>query len=128
MTDTPTSPSDRLLTDAELELMHLLWTHGASTARAVHEHLPDDRAYTTVSTILRILVEKGFATAQKQGRAHVFHPALTRGEYRMRKLRSVVDGLFDGSPVDLVRQLVGGQSLSKNEIDALKSFVDELEE
>ena len=42
--------------------------------------------------------------------------------------RSVVDGLFDGSPVDLVRQLVGGQSLSKNEIDALKSFVDELEE
>ena len=40
MTDT------RLLTDAELELMHSLWTHGPSTAREVHGRLPDDRAYT----------------------------------------------------------------------------------
>jgi predicted transcriptional regulator len=126
MTDTPAE--NRLLTDAELELMNSLWTHGPSTAREVHGRLPDDRAYTTVSTILRILADKGFATTHKQGRAHVFTPSLTRGEYRIRKLRSVVDGLFDGSPVDLVRHLVGGRSLSPDEVEALKSVVDELEE
>ena len=119
----------RLLTDAELELMQVLWKQGPSTARHTLEHLPDGRAYTTVSTILRILVDKGFAEARPEGRAHVYAPTVTRREYQMRKLRSVVDGLFDGSPVDLVRQLVRGEDLSEEERDALKSFVEtELEE
>ena len=116
----------KLLTDAELELMQLLWRHGPLTARQALEHLPDDRAYTTVATILRILVEKGFASSAPQGRAHVFQPTLGRSEYQMRKVRHVVDDLFDGSPLDLVRQLVRRQALSEDEVAELKALVDEL--
>ena len=120
--------SNRLLTDAELELMSVLWSAGPSSAREVLAQLPEGRAYTTVSTILRILVDKGFASSAPRGRAHVYSPALSRTEYRVRKLRAVVDGLFDGSPIDLVRQLVKSEDLSSDEVDALKAMVEELDE
>jgi len=120
---------NHLLTDAELELMAILWTHGPSTAREVHGQVPDGRAYTTVSTILRILVDKGFAEAHPRGRAHVYGPLVSRADYQLRKLRSVVQGLFDGSAVDLVRQLVRSEELSPTELDQLRDFVDtELED
>ena len=118
----------RLLTEAEQELMALLWRHGPLTAREALALLPDDRAYTTVSTFLRILAEKGFVQAEPRGRAHVYGPTITRREYQVRKLRHVVDGLFDGSPLDLVRQLVRSEDLSRDEVDALKRFVDELDD
>lgn len=120
--------TDRLLTDAELELMTVLWTHGPSTAREALEALPEGRAYTTVSTILRILVDKGFASAEPQGRAHVYGALVSRREYQVRKVRSVVDGLFDGSPLDLVRQLVRSEDLSSDELQKLRAFVDDLDE
>lgn len=118
----------KLLTDAELELMQLLWRHGPLTAREALAHLPDEPAYTTVSTFFRILVEKGFATPSKRGRAHVYSPCLSRSEYQVRKLEHVVNGLFDGSPLDLVRQLVRRQELSADEVAELKAFVDDLDE
>lgn len=116
----------KLLTHAELELMVLLWSHGPLTAREALAQLPDQRAYTTVSTFFRILVEKGFVTKAPRGRAHVYTPTLSRRAYQMRKLQHVVDGLFDGSPLDLVRSLVQQQELSRDEVEALKSFVDDL--
>ncbi|MEZ4321905.1 MAG: BlaI/MecI/CopY family transcriptional regulator [Myxococcota bacterium] len=120
--------TDRLLTDAELELMSVLWAHGPCTAREAMAALPEGRAYTTVSTILRILVDKGFASAEPQGRAHVYGALVSRTDYRVRKLRSVVDGLFDGSALDLVRQLVRSEDLSASERDALRSFVEDLDD
>lgn len=107
--------------------MALLWRQGPLTAREALALLPDDRAYTTVSTFFRILVEKGFVTAEPRGRAHVYHPTISRREYQVRKLRHVVDGLFDGSPLDLVRQLVRQEDLSSDEIEKLKRFVDDLD-
>jgi len=117
-----------LLTEAELELMRHLWSAGPLTAREVMGRLPDDRAYTTVATILRILVDKGFATAARDGRAYRFAPAVGRSEYQLRQLRHVVSGLFDGSPVSLVRQLVAHEDLSDDDVAALKELVEELDE
>ncbi len=120
--------TDRLLTDAELELMHVLWRNGPSTAREALAHLGDSRAYTTVSTILRILVDKGFANSEPAGRAHRYSVAVSRSEDQFRKLGAVVDGLFDGSPDDLVRQLVKGRDLSADERAELRTFVDALDD
>lgn len=118
----------RLLTDAELELMQLLWAQGPLTAREALELLPDDRKYTTVSTFLRILTEKGFVQAEPRGRAHVYSPLLGRNAYQVRKLQHVVDTLFDGSPLDLVRQLARSQQLSSEELEAMKDFVEGLDD
>lgn len=118
---------ERLLTDAELELMRVVWASGPVTVRELRELLPDGRAYTTVSTILRILVEKGFLEATPRGRVHVYGTLVGRSEYQVRQLRHVVDGLFDGSPLALVRQLVRSD-LAPEEKQALQALVDGLDE
>ena len=89
--------TDKLLTDAELELMAVLWRQGPSTAREVLGHLPEGRAYTTVSTILRILVDKGHLTQRLVGREMVYKPTKPRKRAGQSALRRVVDTFFDGS-------------------------------
>lgn len=114
------------LTDAELELMLVLWDRGGATAREVHTTLDDERAYTTVSTLLRILVDKGFARAEAQGRAHRYVPTVTREEVRGNKLTQLMHNLFGGSALQLVRQLAAQEDLADDEVDALRRLVDEL--
>lgn len=125
----PGSPSDRRLTDAELALMHVLWAQGPCTARQVLDALPPDRerAITTVSTILRILQDKGFVSAQAEGRAHRYAPTLDRESYQQGHVQQVVRDVFRGDPVDLVRQLVAAEALDPDEVAALRRLVSELD-
>ena len=119
------------LTDAELELMHLLWDQGPMTAKQALAALslsPDrDRALTTVSTILRILQDKGFVLAQVQGRAHAYAPTLDRATYQQGHVQQVVRDVFHGDAVGLVRQLVRAEALDPDEVAALRALVAELE-
>src|SRR5262245_49833892 len=61
-------------TDRELDVMAVLWERGSGTVAEVRERLPDELAYTTVLTILRILQEKGYVRHEGEGRAHRFYP------------------------------------------------------
>ncbi|MCK6502740.1 BlaI/MecI/CopY family transcriptional regulator [Myxococcota bacterium] len=116
------------LTDAELELMHLLWDQGPLTARQALAALPSDRerALTTVSTILRILQDKGFVQVQVQGRAHAYAPAVDRASYQRGHVQQVVRDVFHGDAVGLVRQLVQAEALDPDEVAALRALVAEL--
>lgn len=118
---------DRLLTEAELELMHVLWDRGPSTARQVLDSLADDRAYTTVATILNILRDKGFVSADRAGRAFVFAPLITREGYEAVNLRHVVAGVFRGDAASLVRTLVQEESLDPDELAEIRRLVEGLE-
>lgn len=119
---------ERLLTDAELELMHVLWDHGPCTARQVMDLLPPDRAraYTTVATILQILRDKGFALAERQGRAFAYAAALAREEYEARNVRHVVQEVFRGDAASLVRALVQAEDLEAAELDEIRRLVQGL--
>ena len=123
----PGAPRRRLLTDAELELMSTLWDHGPGTVRQTLGRLGEGRApaYTTVSTILRILVDKGFATATPQGRTHVYAATIDRQGYQGRSLRQLVGGLFGGNPVELVRRLVDSDDVTEADLRALQALVDQ---
>ena len=115
-----------LLTEAELELMVLLWASGGGTVREVLDRLPPERtrAYTSVSTILRILEQKGFVRSVKEGRRHRYTPAISRAGYEARNLRHIVGGLFGGDPLALVRRLVGTGSMSRDELHAAQELID----
>ncbi len=123
----PDAPDDRLLTEAELELMTALWDLGGGTVRDVMAALPEGRepAYTTVSTFLRILVDKGFAAATPRGRTHVYTPLVAREQYEGRSLRHLVGRLFGGDPVALVRRLVSTEGVSEADLERLAALVDE---
>src|SRR5688500_9960925 len=110
--------AEKLLTDVELEFMSVIWRLGEATVNDVIEQLPPQRkvAYTSVSTILRILEQKGVLEARKEGRGHIYVPALTKSDYESRTLQHVVNKVFDGTPVALVRQLLGSVKMKPEEL------------
>jgi len=124
----PTSmDEDRLLTPAELELMTVLWDRGEGTVRDVIDGLQAEKtpAYTTVSTFLRILERKGFVTVRKEGRSHIYVPAVARAAYEQRNLRQVLGALFQGDAPSLVRRLVDAEELTEEELRRIRAIVDE---
>lgn len=118
----------KLLTETELEFMNVIWVLGEATVNDVIEHLPADRkvAYTSVSTILRILQQKNVLSARKEGRGHVYIPLLQKSDYESRTLHHVVDKVFDGTPLALVRQLLGSVKMKPEELAELKDLVNQL--
>lgn len=116
-----------MLTEVELELMTILWRAGEGSVADVIEGLPRDRdlAYTSVSTILRILEQKGVLKARKEGRGHVYVPVLKKSEYESKTLKHVVERVFDGAPVALVRQLLDSGEVGETELAELKKLLAE---
>ena len=95
------SKESRLLTETELELMTIVWKLGEGSVADVIAYLPKGRdlAYTSVSTILRILEQKEVLGARKEGRGHVYFPLLQKEDYEARTLKHVVEKVFDGTAV-----------------------------
>jgi predicted transcriptional regulator len=115
----------RRLTDAELELMTILWRRGEANVADVIDGLPPGRrlAYTSVSTILRILEGKGVVATRKEGRGHIYVPLLSRSEYEARAVRDVVDRVFQGVPVAMVRQLLDNVELSAEDLREVRKLL-----
>jgi predicted transcriptional regulator len=117
---------NRLLTETELEMMRVLWTLGSGSVHDVIAGLSTerDRAYTSISTMLRILEKKGFLRSAKDGRAHVYEPVVARADYEARTVRHVVENVFDGNRLSLVRQLLGQGDASAEEIEELRRMIE----
>ena len=117
----------KLLTEVELELMNIIWRLGEGSVHDVQGALNADRelAYTSVSTILRILEQKKVLGSKKQGRGHVYFPILTKEDYEGTSLHHLVENVFDGTPESLVRRLLDTEKLSKEEIKAIKNLLKE---
>ena len=113
------------LTPVEFELMEILWEKGASTVHEVLAALPKERklAYTSVSTILRILQQKKIVSAEKQGRGHHYIPLLTKADFTAHSVQKVVKQAFAGRSADLVAYLVNENELSKTELDAVAELL-----
>ncbi|MES2962698.1 MAG: BlaI/MecI/CopY family transcriptional regulator [Bdellovibrionota bacterium] len=124
----PGKVAEKLLTEVELELMNILWRLGEGSVNDVIELLPKERdlAYTSVSTILRILEQKEIVTTRKEGRGHVYVPAIQKSEYEAKTVRHVVEKVFDGTPMALVKQLLSSVKMGDDELAELKKLVADM--
>ena len=115
------------LTEVELELMNILWRLEGGTVNEVLAELPSGRplAYTSVSTILRILEQKGVLGSEKVGRGHRYQPLVPKQDYEAFALEQMMGKVFDGQPVALVRRLVDGGQLSREDLAALQALLEE---
>ncbi len=113
------------LTDVELELMTIVWRLGEASVADVIAQLPPGRelAYTSVSTMLRILESKGVVGTRKEGRGHIYLPLLDKAEYEASAVRDVVDRVFQGVPVAMVRQLLDNVKLSDAELREVRKLL-----
>jgi len=121
--------SERKLTDAELEIMHVVWELDSGTVRQVHELLNKQRplAYTTVMTMMNILEEKGHLTRRKEGRAYRYEPVRPKNQVISGMVDDFVGRVFEGSAAPLVVSLVKDKKISKKDLDEIARMIRETE-
>ena len=126
----PRPAAKLLLTEVELELMNIVWDLGGGTVNDVMAHLPAKRplATTSVSTILRILEQKGVLTSEKVGRGHLYRPLIAKAAYEIRAVKDVVGRVFGGKPLSLVRALLESGVLTDDQVQTLKATLEEAEQ
>lgn len=116
-------------TDRELDVMTVLWTHGASTVGEVRAALAReadaDLAYTTVLTVLRTLEAKGHVGHAEAGRAHRYHALVAREAAGRSALRRLLGTVFGGSPELLLTHLVGERGVGEAELRRMRALLDE---
>jgi len=119
------STEQKMLTEVELELMTILWRLKEASVAEIIDELPKDRklAYTSVSTIIRILEQKEIITSKKEGRGHIYSPLIQKSDYESKALKHVVDKVFEGTPLLLVKQLLSSTKLSESEILELNNLI-----
>jgi predicted transcriptional regulator len=117
------------VSDAELEVLKVLWTGGPMTVRDVAAALRKQRrrlAYNTVLTLLSRLREKGYVDADRSGTAHLFRAVVTRDGLLGSSLAALADRVCDGTASPLLLALVKDQRLSPDDIAQLRRLLDSL--
>ncbi len=117
------------LTDAELEIMHVVWELDGGTVRQVHERLNQQRplAYTTVMTMMNILEEKGHLTRTKEGRAYRYEAVRPKSQVISGMVDDFVGKVFEGSARPLVLSLVKDRKLSEKDLEEIARMIREVE-
>jgi predicted transcriptional regulator len=129
MTRSSQGEAPKPLTPVELELMHIVWRQGEVSVADVLEALPPERklAYTSVSTVLRILEQKGVLQSRKVGRGHLYSALLPREAYEVQSVRHLVETVFAGTPSALVERLVEAVPLSPEEVEQIRALLGKKE-
>lgn len=108
-----------LLTDREVQLMGILWDQGPLTAEAVRNALPDAPHDSTVRTLLRILVKKGYVRIRGRQPA-IYEPVVARGRAQSKATQSLLTRFFGGSVEELVERLVEDEKLTPDQFEQLR--------
>jgi predicted transcriptional regulator len=120
-------PTTRNLTERELEIMHVFWTHGEQTAAAARDRLAEsgrDRTYTTIANLVRILHEKGFLTQTNAERPFRYRPARSFEDVTGRLLGDLIRRVFRGSREQLLLRLVEQRRLTPRERALLQDILE----
>jgi BlaI family penicillinase repressor len=119
----------RALTKAEEQVMHVLWQLQKANVHSIIEQLPEPRpAYNTVSTIVRILEQKGFVGHESVGRAHFYHPLVEKDSYREFAMSNLMNGYFSGSLSKMVSFFAEKENLDMKEVDEIRRIIDKQKE
>ena len=121
-------PKAKELTERELEIMHVFWEAGELTPADVRERLASegrDLAYTTVATLVRILLEKGFIEQTNQERPFRYRPVRSFKDVSRNLVRDLVERVFGGSREQLLVHLVEDKKLTKKERELLEKVLKE---
>ena len=117
-------------TEAELDILALLWELGPSSVRTINNEQNRTRrvGYTTTLKQLQIMHEKNMVSRTSDGRTHIYSAERDREETQKQLLDRVLDAAFGGSASKLVMQVLGNHKSSKKELEEIKALIKKLEE
>ncbi len=116
-------------TDAELEILQVIWLHGPVSVRFVNDELNRNKmvGYTTTLKLMQIMTEKGLLKRSEEGRKHIYNVVLKEKETKNLLLDKFVKTAFGGSAMDLVMQALGNHKTTPDELEELKALIDKIE-
>jgi predicted transcriptional regulator len=112
-------------TEGELEILHVLWESGPATVREVLEALRQDRprAYTSVMTLLNVMVDKGLVVREPRGRAFVYRARKPREQTLGKLVSDLLRRAFQGSASSLVAHMLDQTKPSSEELAAIERLI-----
>ena len=116
------------LSKGEMEVARALWGVGPATVREVFESLPAQRMdFSTVQTYLRRLESKAYASSRLKGRVRIYSARAKARTVIRETVDDLVQRLFGGETMPLVRHLIEERGIGKTEIAELRELINELE-
>jgi len=115
-------------TESELEILQILWKKGDCTVRDVHEILEQskDAGYTTTLKLMQIMHEKGLVSRDTSAKTHIYRALVNQQKTQEQLVNKMINNVFNGSASRLVMQALGNHSASKEEIDSIKEYLEQL--
>lgn len=122
-------PSTPTPTDAELEILQVLWRRGASTVREVHEAIAAAKAvgYTTVLKQMQVMRRKGLLMRSDRFRSHVYEPSQSQARTQRQLAAAILQRVFGGSARGLLQSALAGRRVDARELTEIRSLIDEYE-
>jgi predicted transcriptional regulator len=116
-------------TDAELEILTVLWSRGPSTVRDVHEAICRGRQtqYTTVLKFMQIMAEKGLVRRDEKQRAHIYEASRPQAFTQRQLAGDLLQRAFGGSAKSLVMGALSARKASREELSEIRKLLDEYE-
>ncbi|EBA15991.1 transcriptional regulator, putative [Roseobacter sp. SK209-2-6] len=116
-----------LLTEVELEFMTVVWATGGGTVKEILAELNkvQERAYTSVATVLKIMEQKGFLTSERKERSLIYRPAVPKAEYQKTSLKNLSSKLFNDAPAALVARLVDDEDITEDMLVEMRALLNE---
>ncbi|GAA4407833.1 BlaI/MecI/CopY family transcriptional regulator [Nibrella viscosa] len=115
-------------TDAELEILQVLWQKGPCTVRQVHDELMQNReiGYTTALKLMQIMHEKGLLSRAEDNRSHTYSANITEEDTQRTLVDRLVETAFRGSASKLVMQALGQGKASREELDEIRQLLNQI--
>ena len=122
-------PKQQRPTDAELEILNVLWERGPSTVRDVFEAISEKKTtgYTSVLKLMQIMAGKGLVEREEVHRTHVYHAALPQEETQRALVSDLLDRAFNGSAARLVLQALESKRASAEDRDLIRKMLADYE-
>ena len=114
-------------TDAELEILQILWDLKEAKVKDIHAELckTKDVGYTTVLKLMQIMFEKGMLVRRQDGKSHIYHSLVEREKVQEKILDKVLHAVYKGSAYNLVMNALGNHKVSESELERLKELIQQ---
>jgi len=119
--------SQRLPTDAEIDILAVLWRRGPSTVREVHEALGKQSGYTTTLKQMQLMTEKAMLARSERFRSHVYEASVPQEETRTQIAGDLLRRAFGGSAKSLVMGALTAEPASREELRDIRRMLDDFE-
>lgn len=117
-------------TDAELDILAILWREGPVSVRDVHRELSETRdvVYTTVLKTMQVMTDKGLVRRDTSQKSHLYEAVVSQEMVRENMVDKLLNTVFDGSPLKLVMHALGHGDTSKEDLDRIKQLIQNIEQ